>query len=406
MEGTQTPVDEKLEIPPLESSRRRSLVVVSVLVVAAALVAAYLLTRGPEVSPYRGAEVIRASIVKEVRVTGHLELIDQVEVPAPIEGQLVEVVVEPGDTVEEGALLARLDRVSVETAFLVAEAEMQVARSRVSEAEAAAQGALRTFERTKRLADKGLASASDLEAAESGLVKARAAVSAAKAERVAAVQQASLKGRDRDRADVVAPRAGLVLEVPPHTGMVVGPRNRLFRIGAPVDRMHVEAPIGEADIGEMSVGLRAKFEVPTYPGRVFDATVEHISPDPKIEYGAIFYTVTLAADNADHLLLPGMTAQVRIEVAQVADVLAVREATLRFTPEGAPAAPTRSRIWRIRGSELEEVSVEVGLSDGAITEVRPNDTKGIEVGDDIAIGLALEGDNGAAAPSLSLRGQR
>jgi HlyD family secretion protein len=406
MEGTQTPVDEKLEIPPLESSRRRSLVVVSVLVVAAALVAAYLLTRGPEVSPYRGAEVIRASIVKEVRVTGHLELIDQVEVPAPIEGQLVEVVVEPGDTVEEGALLARLDRVSVETAFLVAKAEMQVARSRVSEAEAAAQGALRTFERTKRLADKGLASASDLEAAESGLVKARATVSAAKAEQVAAVQQASLKGRDRDRADVVAPRAGLVLEVPPHTGMVVGPRNRLFRIGAPVDRMHIEAPIGEADIGEMSVGLRAKFEVPTYPGRVFDATVEHISPDPKTEYGAIFYTVTLAADNADHLLLPGMTAQVRIEVAQVADVLAVREATLRFTPEGAPAAPTRSRIWRIRGSELEEVSVEVGLSDGAITEVRPNDTKGIEVGDDIAIGLALEGDNGAAAPSLSLRGQR
>jgi HlyD family secretion protein len=406
MEGTQTPVDEKLEIPPLESSRRRSLVVVSVLVVAAALVAAYLLTRGPEVSPYRGAEVIRASIVKEVRVTGHLELIDQVEVPAPIEGQLVEVVVEPGDTVEEGALLARLDRVSVETAFLVAKAEMQVARSRVSEAEAAAQGALRTFERTKRLADKGLASASDLETAESGLVKARATVSAAKAEQVAAVQQASLKGRDRDRADVVAPRAGLVLEVPPHTGMVVGPRNRLFRIGAPVDRMHVEAPIGEADIGEMSVGLRAKFEVPTYPGRVFDATVEHISPDPKTEYGAIFYTVTLAADNADHLLLPGMTAQVRIEVAQVADVLAVREATLRFTPEGAPAAPTRSRIWRIRGSELEEVSVEVGLSDGAITEVRPNDTKGIEVGDDIAIGLALEGDNGAAAPSLSLRGQR
>ena len=406
MEGTQTPVDEKLEIPPLESSRRRSLVVVSVLVVAAALVAAYLLTRGPEVSPYRGAEVIRASIVKEVRVTGHLELSDQVEVPAPIEGQLVEVVVEPGDTVEEGALLARLDRVSVETAFLVAKAEMQVARSRVSEAEAAAQGALRTFERTKRLADKGLASASDLETAESGLVKARATVSAAKAEQVAAVQQASLKGRDRDRADVVAPRAGLVLEVPPHTGMVVGPRNRLFRIGAPVDRMHVEAPIGEADIGEMSVGLRAKFEVPTYPGRVFDATVEHISPDPKTEYGAIFYTVTLAADNADHVLLPGMTAQVRIEVAQVADVLAVREATLRFTPEGAPAAPTRSRIWRIRGSELEEVSVEVGLSDGAITEVRPNDTKGIEVGDDIAIGLALEGDNGAAAPSLSLRGQR
>ena len=229
---------------------------------------------------------------------------------------------------------------------------------------------------------------------------------AAKAERAAAVERASLKGRDRDRADIVAPRAGLVLEVPPHTGMNVGPRNRLFRIGAPLDRMHIEAPIGEADIGEVSEGLAAKFEVPTYPGREFDATVEHISPDPKTEHGAIFYTVTLAVDNPHHLLLPGMTAQLRIGVAHVEDVLAVREATLRFTPEGAPVAPARSRVWRIHGTELQEIPVEVGLSDGAMTEVRPLDAESIDVGDPIAIGLALEGDDNTQEPSLSLRGQR
>ena len=406
MEATQTPTDEKLEIPRMQSSRRRTLVVIAVVVAIAAAAAAYFLTRGSEGSPFRGTPVVRASIVKEVRVTGHLELTDQVEVPAPIEGQLVEVVVEPGDEVEEGELLAHLDRISVETAFLVAQAELQVARSRVSETEAAAQRAARSLDRTKRLAEKGLASASDLEAARSETTKARASVSAAKAERAAASEQASLKGRDRDRADIVAPRAGLVLEVPPYTGMMVGPRNRLFRIGAPLDRMHVEAPIGEADIGEMSVGLTAKFEVPTYPGRVFDATVEHISPDPKTEHGAIFYTVRLAADNPDHILLPGMTAQVRIKVAEVDDVLAVREATLRFTPEGAPAAPARSRIWRINGTELEEVPVEAGLSDGAMTELRPVEAESIQVDDDIAIGRALGGANNAAAPSLSLRGHR
>jgi HlyD family secretion protein len=406
MDGHQTSVNEKLEIPQLDSSRRRSVLIVGVLVVVFSAAVVFGLTRGPEASPYRSAEVTRASIVKEIRVTGQVELTDQVEVPSPIEGQLVEVVVEPGDEVEEGELLAQLDRVSVETAYLVAEAEVQVARSRVSETEAAAQRATRSFARTKRLADKGLASASDLEAADSALAKARAAVSAAKAEQAAAVQQASLKGRDRDRADILAPRAGLVLEVPPHTGMIVGPRNRLFRIGASLDRVHVAAPIGEADIGEMSTGLAAKFEVPTYPGRVFEAKVKHISPDPTTEHGAIFYTVTLAADNADHALLPGMTAQVRIEVAQVEDVLAVREATLRFTPEGAPAGPVRGRVWRISGTDLEEVPVEAGLSDGAITEVRPIDGNTLEVGDQIAIGLALDGDNNAAAPSLSLRGHR
>jgi HlyD family secretion protein len=168
--------------------------------------------------------------------------------------------------------------------------------------------------------------------------------------------------------------------------------------------MNVAAPIGEADIGEVLVGLGAKFEVPTYPGRVFEATVKHISPDPHTEYGAIFYHVKLATDNPEHLLLPGMTAQVRIKVAQVDDVLAVREATLRFTPEGASAAPARSRVWRIRGEVLEEIPVEAGLSDGSLTEVRPTEPDGLDVDDPIAIGLALESEGDT--PLVSLRGRR
>ena len=406
MAETQKPATEKLEIPKLEASRSRKLLLVAALILVGAAIAVYFLTRGPDASPYRSAEVSETSIVKEIRVTGSLELTDQVEVPAPIEGQLVEVVVRPGDEVEEGQLLARLDKVSAEVAVMVAQSELQVARASVSEAEASVQRAARALTRTKRLAEKGLASASMLEEAGSETSKARAALRAARAERTAAEERASLRGRERDQTEIVSPRAGLVLEVPPHTGMVVGPRTRLFRVGAPLDRMRVEAPIGEADISEMKLGLTAKFEVPTHAGRVFEAEVEHISPDPMTEHGAIFYLVKLGVENPDHALLPGMTAQVRIEVAQVDDVLAVREATLRFTPQGAPDAPARSRVWRIRGTELEEILVEAGLSDGALTEVRPVDPGGLVAGDQIAIGLALDGDSGTAAPSLSLRGHR
>ncbi len=404
VEGSQTPVDEKLEIPRLDSSRGRVIALVAGVLVIGGLVAAYFLTRGPGESPYRVAEVSRTSIVKEIRVTGHLELTDEVEVPAPIEGQLVKVVVQPGDSVEEGQLLAQLDKSVAEAAFHVAQAELQAARARVSEAAAAAERTTESFERTKRLAEKNLASDNALETARSEMTKARAVMQAARAERAAASSRASLRSRERDRTDIVAPRAGLVLEVPPHTGMIVGPRNRLFRIGAPVDQMNVAAPIGEADIGEVTVGLGAKFEVPTYPGRVFEATVKHISPDPYTEYGAIFYHVKLATENTEHLLRPGMTAQVRVNVAQVEDVLAVREATLRFTPKGAGAAPARSRVWRVRGDVLEEIAVEVGLSDGAFTEIRPTEPDSLDVDDPIAIGLALEGEENT--PLLSLKGRR
>ena len=377
-----------------------------VLLLAAGAVVIYFVSRRPEDSPYRVTSVVQTSIVKEIRVTGHLELTDEVEVPAPIEGQLVEVFVEPGDRVEEGQLLAQLDEGSAQMAVDVSKAELEVARARIAEAEAAAQRATQALERTERLAQKGLASERMLETARSETAKARAALQAARAERSAAQKRLSLRSLERKRTGIVAPRAGLVLEVPQRTGMIVGPRNRLFRIGAPVDEMHVRAPIGEADIGEVVVGQRAKFEVPTYPGRMFEAAVKHISPDPKVEYGAIFYDVTLETSNPERSLLPGMTAQVRIKVAEVDDVLAVREASLRFTPEGAPSSPARTRVWRVEGTQLEEVPVEPGLSDGAMTAVRPTAPDSLRVDDEIAIGLALDGDDAAAAPSLSLRGHR
>ena len=406
MKGTQTSVDERLEIPRLDSSRGRTVAVVAGVVIVVAAVTTYFLMRDTEENPYRVAVVSRTSIVKVIRATGHLELTDQVEVPAPFEGQLVEVLVQPGDSVEEGQLLARLDTSSAEVALHVAQAELEVARARVSEAEAAAHRATEALHRTERLAKKSLASKSTLETARSEMIKARASVQAARAERSAAQKRASLRGDERERTDIVAPRAGLVLEVPPHTGMIVGPQTRLFRLGAPLEQMHVAAPIGEADIGAARVGLEAEFEVPTYPGRIFEATVKHISPDPYTKYGAVFYDIRLATGNPDQVLLPGMTAQVRIKVAKVDDVLAVREATLRFTPEGAPTAPARSRVWRVRGAELEEIEVEAGLSDGAMTEVRTVDSESLAVDDPIAIGLALDGAGDAAAPSLSLRGHR
>lgn len=381
-----------------------TIVVVLLLLVGGAT--AYFLSRRPQQSPYRTTPVARTSIVKEIRVTGHLELTDEVEVPAPIEGQLVEVLVQPGDQVEEGQLLAQLDTGSAQIALDVARAELEAARARIAEAEAAVRRTAQTLSRTERLAKKELASDRTLEAARSEHAQARATLRAAQAERSAAEKRVAQRGIDRKRAGITAPRAGLVLEVPDRTGMIVGPHNRLFRIGAPLETMHVVAPIGEADIGEVVVGQGAKFEVPTYPGRVFEASVQHLSPDPKTELGAVFYDVTLETENSDRALLPGMTAQVRIKVAEVENVLAVREASLRFTPEGAPSAPARTRIWRVEGQELEEVVVEPGLSDGAMTEIRPSNPGSVEADDPIAIGLRLDGNDVGSAPSLSLRGQQ
>ena len=406
MDTTPPSSEDRLEIPRLHSSRRRLVVVsVAALLVTGGL-AAYFLSRKPEANPYRTTRITRTSIVKEILATGHLHLTGQVEVPAPIEGQLVEVLVRTGDDVEEGQALAQLDTTSAQIAFDVARAEVEAADAKIAEAEAAVRRAGQMLQRTERLAQKNLASDRQLEDARSESAKAKAALRAARAERSASENRAALRGRERSQTAIVATRKGLVLEAPDRTGMIVGPHTRLFRIGAPLETMHVVAPVGEADIGEVVLGQTAGFEVPTYPGKSFEAQVEHINPDPKTQYGAVFYDVTLRTENPDRLLLPGMTAQVRIRVAKTDDALAVREAALRFTPEGAPPAPARSRLWRVKGQQLEELAVEPGLSDGAMTEVRPVGGQSLDADDTIALGLAATGNDEGAAPSLSLRGDQ
>ena len=67
MTGTESTVDHKLEIPPLESSRRRVVVILAAALAAGVGLGTYLFTRGPEQSPYRIARVSKASIVKEIR---------------------------------------------------------------------------------------------------------------------------------------------------------------------------------------------------------------------------------------------------------------------------------------------------------------------------------------------------
>ncbi|MGB8328488.1 MAG: biotin/lipoyl-binding protein, partial [Polyangiales bacterium] len=117
MDGPETSIDEQLKIPRLDSSRGRTIATAVAFLVVAAGTAAYFLTRDSNRIPYRVVPVARTTVIKELQVTGHLELTDEVEVPAMVEGQLVAIFVRPGDSVEEGHLLAQLDKGSAQIAF-------------------------------------------------------------------------------------------------------------------------------------------------------------------------------------------------------------------------------------------------------------------------------------------------
>lgn len=393
----------RLRIPKPKSSWRPRIALAVVGLALAAGVAVYLLRGGEEESLFLTAPLKTTSIVRQVQATGYLKLSETVEVPAPLAGQLLETRVKPGDIVEEGQVLALLGRAPSEMAVGVADAEFQAIRARATRAAVAHRNARASLKRVERLRAKQLASESELEAATTGAAMAGAALRAAQAERNAASKRLKMRESERDATKITAPLAGLVLVVPSGTGMFVKHGQPLLRIGAAPDDMRIQALFGETDIGEIKLGQRAVFEVPAFVDRVFEATVSHVNPDPQMDAGAVFYRVTLIVKDTDGHLLPGMTAQVRVKVAEVQNVLAVREAALRFTMPGAEPAAARSRVWQPDGDAAREIPVEAGLSDGAVTEVRFNGETKLADGDAIIIGLNSVGDGNATQPSLSLR---
>jgi HlyD family secretion protein len=398
--------DVQLHIPELgKRARRMRWLIISLVVIAiGGGLAAYFLRTSPLGETYRSLPVTRQNVVRVVEATGHLDASARVQVSAKVAGHLAEINVAPGDSVRRGQLMARLDARASEIGVRSAGSTLQASVWRVAEAKTAQDSATTELVRVQRLASRGLASAADVENAQALASRAESQLKAAGAEKSVAQDNVAAARFGQNLGDIVAPIDGIVLVGPENAGAPVAPeRGPLFVVATPLAKMRIDADVSEADIGDLQVGQSATFEVQAFAGRTWNARVERIGLEPKRDGAVVTYPVLLSADNPDGKLLPGMTAAVRIEVARATDVLTVREAALRFTPEDSPEAHPRSRVWLHRGvSQLTAVSVKPGLSDGAYTEIVPVKPGDLNPGDRVAVGLLGAQGDSRAQPGVSL----
>jgi HlyD family secretion protein len=75
--------------------------------------------------------------------------------------------------------------------------------------------------------------------------------------------------------------------------------------------------------------------VDAYPDRIFSGFVLQIRKAPEVVQNVVTYTTIVSAPNPDLLLLPGMTAQLRIVVSNTGEILKIPSQALRFRPNAA-----------------------------------------------------------------------
>lgn len=346
---------------------RKTILIAGVAVALGVAVAAYWYLAGDSAPQgYRFAKVERGDLVAAVSATGTLNPVVSVQVGSQVSGQIKEIFVDYNSVVKKGDVIARIDPDSFALRVNQAMADLEAARAtaltqranvaalqaEVSRAEVALAEAERALKRNQMLVEKGFVSQAALETSQAAVATAREQVKTAQAQRAVGEAQvkngeALVKQResqlsqakvDLERTTIRAPVDGVVISRSVDAGQTVAASLQaptLFLIARNLTDMQVEATIDEAEIGRIAIGQDATFSVDSFPGRTFRGKVTQVRKAALVVQNVVTYVAIISAPNPDLTLLPGMTTNVRITVANRENALKLPNAALRFRPPGA-----------------------------------------------------------------------
>ncbi len=296
----------------------------------------------------------------QLTLSGNIEAHESL-VSFKVQGRIVDLPVEEGQSVESGTLLARLDDADYRQKVRIDEANVHVRESdlalvlagtREQEVRASQQTMLDAqadlqqkkidYERAQRLFGKDEVSAQDRDLAETARKRAEAtflaaqqryneAVEGSRKEDIAIaranVTEASatlgLSRVNLDYATLRAPSVGVITVRQAELGEVVVPGTPVVTL-ADLDHIWLRAYIAEPDLGRIRWGQEATVITDTYPGKQYRGRISFISSTAEFtpksvqtykERVTLVYRIKIDIDNSNHELKPGMPADAHINLA-------------------------------------------------------------------------------------------
>ena len=236
-------------------------------------------------------------------------------VAAEITGKVVEVLVDEGNVVQQGDLLARLDST-------LTESDLNLAKSRVVASEAAANAitadlrdAERILARTQALATKNFATDADLTKADARVAVLRAQLAQAQAQVETARLDAKRSAKVLEQHHIRAPFSGVVVERSAQPGEMISPISAgggFTRTGictiVDMDSIEVEVDVNEAFIGRVREGGAVSAVLDAYPEWTIPASVIAIVPTANREKATV--KVRIGFKQKDPRILPDMGIKV------------------------------------------------------------------------------------------------
>ena len=311
-------------------------------------------------------KVEKKNIHTSITATGTIEPVTSVTVGTQVSGIVSKLYVDYNSVVKKGQVIAELDRTNLISELNTAKANLASSESSMSYEKA-------NYNRYKTLYDKGLVSADEYESA---LLSYRKAMEDVNTKRESVKKAQTNLGY----ATITSPIDGVVLSKSVEEGQTVAASfntPELFSIAQDLTDMRVIADIDEADIGGVKEGQRVSFTVDAFPDDHFEGQVTQVRQQATTESNVVTYEVVISAPNKELKLKPGLTANVTIFTMEKNDVMAVPSKALRFIPTEALLEKGQTisdcegdhKVWTLENNTFKAHKVEIGTSNGVMTEI-------------------------------------
>lgn len=314
----------------------------------------------PKEERYSVVSPSRGDIVRSTVLTGTIEPRDEIEIKPQISGIISEVLVEAGDLVKEGDVIARIK--------VIPEAsQLSSAQNRVDVAQIALDDAKAKYERSKMLFEKKVIAREEFETSEATYERAVKELAGARdAVRIVREGVSELNAKESNTM-VRSTISGLVLNVPIKVGSSVILSNT-FNDGttiatvADMNNLIFKGNVDETEVGQLAVGMPMTISIGAMPEEHPSAVIEYISPKGTSANGANTFEIKAAlSDLPEEGLRAGYSANVTVTLRSVTNVLTVPESVVEYSGDSTfvycltDTVPVQK--WR-------RTPVKTGLGDG------------------------------------------
>ena len=311
----------------------------------------------------------RRTLVKRTTVAGNMEARRQVAVKPQATGVISRLLVEAGDMVKAGDIIATVK-------IIPDMAQLNEAKNRVEAARIALSEVQLEYDRTHDLYKDGVVSREEYEVQNNRLASARENVAAAESQVQVITRGQSSRSGGISITDLRSTITGMVLSVPVKEGASVSGTSA-FTEGTTVAKIADMSDIifrgfiDETEVALLHTGMDMELYLGSMQEVIIPAKLSHIAPEGEMQNGAKMFELKATATIPDGVTIrSGYSANASIVLGTVTDVLSCDETAISFEDGKPYVYVLTSAPEDIEHQQFERRAVTIGLSDGLSIELK------------------------------------